>query len=74
MATANDTKNSFIYNDNWFGSAMAFLENLENQLFQEELPLRVNTLKVLEEEVCDDCCCKTTVVNDLLQSQTSFEE
>ena len=52
---------------------MAFLENLENHAFQEELPLGVNTLKVLEEEVCDDCNCQTTV-NDLLQSTTSFEE
>jgi hypothetical protein len=32
VATANDTKNSFIYNDNWFGSAMAFLENLESSI------------------------------------------
>lgn len=31
-------------------------------------------LKVFEEEVCDHCSCKTTVVNDLLESQTSFEE
>ena len=31
-------------------------------------------LKVFQEEVCDHCSCKTTVVNDLLKSQTSFEE
>jgi hypothetical protein len=31
-------------------------------------------LKVFEEEVCDHCSCKTTVVNNLLESQTSFEE
>ena len=29
---------------------------------------------VFEEEVCDHCSCKTTVVNNLLESQTSFEE
>lgn len=31
-------------------------------------------LKVFQEEVCDHCSCKTTAVNDLLKSQTSFEE
>jgi len=31
-------------------------------------------LKVFEEEVCDHCSCKTTGVNNLLESQTSFEE
>ena len=36
MATANDTKNSLIYNDNWFGSAMGFLENLEASMADDD--------------------------------------
>jgi len=31
-------------------------------------------LKVFEEEVCDHCSCKTTVTNEMIESQTSFEE
>jgi len=31
-------------------------------------------LKVFEEEVCDHCSFQNTVVNYLLESQTSFEE
>ena len=38
VTNANDTKNSFIYNDIRFGSAMGFLENLENSIFKKELP------------------------------------
>jgi len=36
VATANDTKNSLIYNDNWFGSAMGFLENLEASMADDD--------------------------------------
>ena len=32
VINADDTKNSFIYNDIRFGSAMAFLENLESTI------------------------------------------
>ena len=31
-------------------------------------------LKVFNEEVCDHCSCKTTVTNEMIESQTSFEE
>ena len=31
-------------------------------------------LKIFEEEVCDHCSCKTTVTNEMIESQTSFEE
>jgi translation initiation factor 1 (eIF-1/SUI1) len=31
-------------------------------------------LKVFEEEVCDHCSCKTTVTNEMIEVQTSFEE
>jgi hypothetical protein len=31
-------------------------------------------LKVFNEEVCDNCSCKTTVTNEMIESQTSFEE
>jgi len=60
---------------------MPFLENLETSIADNDgMPNNekvINNglaLKVFEEEVCDHCSCKTTVVNDLLESQTSFEE
>jgi hypothetical protein len=60
---------------------MSFLENLETSIADNDgMPNNekvINNglaLKVFEEEVCDHCSCKTTVVNDLLESQTSFEE
>ena len=60
---------------------MPFLENLETSIADNDgMPNNekvINNglaLKVFEEEVCDHCSCKTTVVNNLLESQTSFEE
>jgi len=60
---------------------MPFLENLETSIANDDsMPNNKNVinnglaLKVFEEDVCDHCSCKTTVVNDLLESQTSFEE
>jgi hypothetical protein len=31
-------------------------------------------LKVFQEEVSDHCSCKTTVTDEMIASQTSFEE
>jgi hypothetical protein len=31
-------------------------------------------LKVFESFCCDSCSCKTTVTNEMIASQTSFEE
>ncbi len=60
---------------------MAILENLEASIADDDgMPNNKKVindglaLKVFQEEVCDHCSCKTTVVNDLLESQTSFEE
>ena len=60
---------------------MAILENLETSIadddgmaYNEKVINNGLALKVFEEEVCDHCSCKTTVVNNLLESQTSFEE
>jgi hypothetical protein len=83
----NDTTHSIIYNDNWFGSAMGFLDNLESSTYMAKLQDGVSiipndglALKVFQEFCCDSCSCKSesdhkkTTVNDLLQSTTSFEE
>jgi hypothetical protein len=59
---------------------MPFLENLETSIADndgmannEKVINNGLALKVFEEEVCDHCSCKTTGVNNLLESQTSFE-
>ena len=59
---------------------MAILENLETSIadddgmaYNEKVINNGLALKVFEEEVCDHCSCKTTGVNNLLESQTSFE-
>ena len=68
---------------------MAILDNLDNPLYPDPWirqtpkgyePYSDNekvinnglALKVFQEEVCDHCSCKP--VNDLLETQTSFEE
>jgi hypothetical protein len=58
---------------------MPFLENLETSIADNDgMPNNekvINSglaLKVFQEEVCDHCSCKP--VNDLLETQTSFEE
>jgi hypothetical protein len=60
---------------------MSFLENLETSIADNEgMPNNekvINNglaLKVFEEEVCDHCSCKTTVTNEMIEVQTSFEE
>ncbi len=60
---------------------MAILENLETSIADDDgMPNNekvINNglaLKVFEEEVCDHCSCKTTVTNEMIESQTSFEE
>jgi hypothetical protein len=59
---------------------MAILENLETSIadddgmaYNEKVINNGLALKIFEEEVCDHCSCKTTGVNNLLESQTSFE-
>jgi hypothetical protein len=60
---------------------MPFLENLETSIADNDgMPNNekvINNglaLKVFEEEVCDHCSCKTTVTNEMIEVQTSFEE
>jgi len=60
---------------------MPFLENLETSIadddgmaYNEKVINNGLALKVFEEEVCDNCSCKTTVTNEMIESQTSFEE
>jgi hypothetical protein len=60
---------------------MPFLENLETSIADDDgMPDNkkvINNglaLKVFEEEVCDHCSCKTTVTNEMIEVQTSFEE
>ncbi len=60
---------------------MAILENLETSIADDDgMPNNekvINNglaLKIFEEEVCDNCSCKTTVTNEMIESQTSFEE
>ena len=60
---------------------MAILENLETSIADDDgMPNNekvINNglaLKVFEEEVCDHCSCKTTVTNEMIEVQTSFEE
>lgn len=60
---------------------MAILENLEYSIADDDgMPDNKKVindglaLKVFNEEVCDHCSCKPAVSDDLLESQTSFEE
>ena len=60
---------------------MAILENLETSIADDDgMPNNekvINNglaLKVFEEEVCNHCSCKTTVTNEMIEVQTSFEE
>jgi hypothetical protein len=60
---------------------MPFLENLETSIADNDgMPNNekvINNglaLKVFNEEVCDHCSCKTTVTNEMIEVQTSFEE
>jgi hypothetical protein len=60
---------------------MPFLENLETSIADNDgMPNNekvINNglaLKVFEEKVCDHCSCKTTVTNEMIEVQTSFEE
>jgi hypothetical protein len=60
---------------------MSFLENLETSIADNDgMPNNekvINNglaLKVFNEEVCDNCSCKTTVTNEMIEVQTSFEE
>ena len=60
---------------------MAILENLETSIADDDgMPYNKKVindglaLKVFNEEVCDNCSCKTTVTNEMIESQTSFEE
>jgi hypothetical protein len=48
---------------------IARLQNKESVIINDGL-----ALKVFNEEVCDHCSCKPAVSDNLLESQTSFEE
>jgi hypothetical protein len=57
---------------------MPFLENLETSIADNDGMANnekvINEgLEMIEKPCCDSCSCKP-VVNDLLESQTSFEE
>ena len=62
-----------------YNGYMAILENLEYSIADNDgMPDNKKVindglaLKVFNEEICDHCSCKP--VNDLLETQTSFEE
>jgi hypothetical protein len=55
----NDTTHSLVYNDNWFGSAMAFLDNLESSIWNEKPVNDGLALKVFQEFCCNSCSCKS---------------
>ena len=57
---------------------MPFLENLETSIADNDGMANnekvINEgLEIIEEPCCSSCSCKTTGVNNLLESQTSFE-
>ncbi len=58
---------------------MAILENLETSIADDDgMPNNEKVinkgLEIIEEPCCDSCSCKTTVTNEMIESQTSFEE
>jgi hypothetical protein len=67
----NDTTYSIIHNDNWFGSTMGFLDNLESSTYMAKLQDDVSiipndglALKVFQEFCCDSCSCKSEKDHD----------
>jgi hypothetical protein len=58
---------------------MAILENLETSIADDD-GMAYNEkvinegLEIIEKPCCDSCSCKTTVTNEMIESQTSFEE
>jgi len=60
----NDTTYSIIHNDNWFGSAMGFLDNLESSIWKEKPVNDGLALKVFQEFCCDSCSCKSEKDHD----------
>jgi hypothetical protein len=57
---------------------MPFLENLETSIADNDGMANnekvINEgLEIIEKPCCSSCSCKTTGVNNLLESQTSFE-
>jgi len=58
---------------------MPFLENLETSIADDDgMPDNKKVinegLEIIEKPCCDSCSCKTTVTNEMIESQTSFEE
>jgi len=58
---------------------MAILENLETSIADDDgMPDNKKVinegLEIIEKPCCDSCSCKTTVTNEMIESQTSFEE
>ncbi len=72
-----------VYNDH-----MAILDNIENpsypQPWHRQTPKGYDIysnenvinkgLEMIEKSCCDSCSCKTTVTNEMIEAQTSFEE
>jgi hypothetical protein len=58
---------------------MAILENLETSIADDDgMPDNKKVinegLEIIEKPCCDSCSCKTTVTNEMIEVQTSFEE
>jgi hypothetical protein len=58
---------------------MPFLENLETSIADNDGMANnekvINEgLEIIEKPCCDSCSCKTTVTNEMIEVQTSFEE
>ena len=58
---------------------MPFLENLETSITDNDgMANNENVinkgLEIIEEPCCNSCSCKTTVTNEMIEVQTSFEE
>jgi len=58
---------------------MPFLENLETSIADNDgMPDNEKVinegLEIIEEPCCNSCSCKTTVTNEMIEVQTSFEE
>jgi hypothetical protein len=58
---------------------MPFLENLETSIADNDgMPNNEKVinegLEIIEEPCCNSCSCKTTVTNEMIEVQTSFEE
>jgi hypothetical protein len=68
---------------------MAILDNIDNPSYPESWSRQTpkgydphsnnenvinKGLEIIEKPCCDSCSCKTTVTNEMIEVQTSFEE